>query len=100
WSSDVCSSDLLDLSPFRDPRIIAVENEQITGIRMFLGKAIGKAGAPAGTWIRNAIRKEQDDRVRISLLQGCTSLPLNIRHGIWAASLRDKNELVAQTAAD
>ena len=90
----------LDLSPFRDSLILAFENEQNTGIRMFLGKAIGKAGAPAGTWIRNAIRKEQDDRVRISLLQGCTSLPLNIRHGIWAASLRDKNELVAQTAAD
>ena len=90
----------LDLSTFRDALTSAFEANEDPAIRMFLGKAIGKTGAAAAPWIRGAIRNEEDARVRVSLLQGCTALPLHLRHGIWSASLRDQNERVAMTAGD
>lgn len=90
----------VDLSGYRDELTAAFETENDPNIRMFLGKAIGKSGPSAGPWIRRTMRSEEDDRVRVSLLQGCTNLPLNTRHGIWAGSLRDRNDLVAMTAAD
>lgn len=90
----------VDLSAYHEELTTAFTAETDADIRMFLGTAIGKSGPSAGPWIRRMMRSEEDDRVRVSLLRASTNLALSIRHGIWAGSLRDRNDLVAMTAAD
>src|SRR5690606_10067807 len=90
----------VDLTSYHHELISAYENQKDPEIRMFLAKAVGKSGNLAGPWIRQVMRREEDARVQVSLLQGSTTLPLNVRHAIWASALRDPNERVATVAAD
>jgi len=90
----------LDLSAYHDSLKKAFENEPDPEIRMFLAKAMGRTGNKAGYWIRQALKTEEDNRVRIELLRGSVSLPLAVSHGIWAVAIRDTDDLVARTAAD
>lgn len=90
----------LNLSSHFDELSMAYERERNPEIRLFIALAMGKTGTKAGSWIRGKWRGEDDFQVRIGLLQGAVELPLSIRHRIWANALRDRNEMVAISAAD